>query len=290
MEFLQLGINGIVAASLYALVVVGFAAIYRTSGFLHFAHAASFAAAPYAAFALRAAGVPLTLSMIIGVIASAALGACTDLLVFRPLRRERASGLVAFLASLGLFIFIQNVISLLFGDDVKSIRPWNSSALVVTTGIRVTTLQVAIVLVAVATFLLLFVALHRTRIGLLVRATANDASLADSTGINSNRVALTVFAIASGLAGLAGVLSALDTDMTPSMGVNILFLGIAAFILGGARNILGGFAGAIVVALLRQGSAWFFGAKWQEAVVFMLILAVLLLRPSGLSPETTVRS
>jgi branched-chain amino acid transport system permease protein len=290
MEFLQLAINGLVAASLYALVAVGFAAIYRTSGFLHFGHAASFAIAPYMTLAMRATGIPLTLSMLAGVVASAALGALTEVFVFRPLRRRHAPPLVPFLASLGLFIFLQNVISLLFGDDVKSIRPWTSSPLVVAAGARVTTLQVAIVFVAVATFGFLFVALRRTRMGLLVRATADDASLANATGIRADRVALAVFTMASGLGGLAGVLSALDTDMTPSMGVNILFLAIAAFILGGARNILGGFAGALVVALLRQGSAWFFGAKWQEAVVFMLILAVFVCRPTGLSPERAART
>lgn len=285
MEFLQLGINGLVSASLYALVAVGFAAIYRTSGFLHFAHAASYAIAPYVAYSLISIGCPFPSSLFIGILFSASLGVASEVSIFQPLRRQKASSLVSFLASLGLFIILQNLLSLVWGDDVKTIRPWTSTPLIAIGDARITSLQIAMITIAAASLICLALFLRRTRAGLLVRAVADDGSLARSTGINTDRVLLLVFALASGLGGLAGTLAALDTDMTPSMGVNMLFLGIAAFILGGARNIMGGIAGALAVAMLRQAGAWYFGAKWQEAIVFALILGAFLCKPTGLLPE-----
>lgn len=120
---IQVLLNGLIAAAIACLSGLGFALIYRTAGFFHFSYGAVIAAAAYFAFLFRAwLDFPLALSILLAIAASILLGSVLEFGVYRPLRHRDAPPLIAMLASLGVYIVLQNLVSLVFGDETKSIR------------------------------------------------------------------------------------------------------------------------------------------------------------------------
>lgn len=278
----QIIVNAVVTASSVMLVGSGFLLIYRTTRFFHFAHGLVFASSAYFVFLLTSwFTFPIVTAAFLAVVFAAAIGCLMDILVYRPLRHRRASPLVLLLASLGLYVLLQNGISMVFGDDTKSIRSGVVTEGIAVWGARVTPIQITTICVSAALVALLLVLLRRTRMGRAMRAVANDPELALVSGINSDRVILWAFGVGSALAGVAGILAALDVDMTPTMGMNALLLGVVAVIVGGIDSIPGLVMGALLVVLAQQVGAWYVGSQWQDAIVFVILLAFLLVRPQG---------
>ena len=117
--------------------------------------------------------------------------------------------------------------------------------------------------------------------GKAMRAVANDPELANISGIDSNRVILLTFAIGSALAGIAGILVALDVDMTPTMGMNALMMGVVAVIIGGVGSIPGVALGALLRGTAQHLGVWEISSKWQDAIAFIILFIFLLLKPEG---------
>jgi branched-subunit amino acid ABC-type transport system permease component len=123
--------------------------------------------------------------------------------------------------------------------------------------------------------------LRGTKIGKAIRAVADDCSLAEVRGINASHVKLLVLVAGSGLAGLAGVLLAFDTDIVPAMGFGALLMGMVAVIVGGTGRVSGIVPGAVLVAFLQHLSGWFISSKWRDAIVFVVLILFLLWRQQG---------
>jgi len=280
--FNQLLINSLIAASVYTLVAVSFSLIYSTTRFFHFAHAVIFTAGAYFTYLYHILlGLPLILAVILSVAASAVLGSLIELYIYRPLRKTKATSMVLLLASLGINIVLQNVISMMFGDDTKSIRTGDVVEGLNILGGRITPIQILIICTGILLVVLVAVFLKRTKTGRAMRAVANDPELADISGVESSGVILRTFAFGSALAGVAGILVALDVDMTPTMGMNALMMGVVAVIVGGAGSITGVALGALLLALAQNFGVWKISSQWQDTIAFVILLIFLLLRPQG---------
>lgn len=278
----QLLANAIISASLIFIVACGFALIYRVTRCFHFAHAIVFTAGAYVAFLFhRLIGLPLSISVVITVVLTAILGATIEVGLYRALRRKGALFLPILLASLGLYVASQNAVSLCFGDDVKTIRSAAAQEGMSVLGARITPTQIATVLAAAITLVGLTTILRWSGVGKAMRATASDGELARSSGIDTDRLGVWAFAIGSALAGIAGVLAALDTDMTPSMGMDVFMLCIVAVIVGGLHSIPGIALGALLLGMALHFGAWKIGSQWQDAIAFFILIAFLLVRPEG---------
>lgn len=275
-------INSIVAASTITLIAISFAVIFRIVHFFHFAHGIVFTAGAYFVFLFcRLGGMPLWGAVLIGILLAGLLGCLMELVIYRPLRRNGSNQLVLLLSSLGIYIVLQNVISMVFGDETRRIRSG-----VVKEGLnifeaRITPIQIMTICVSAALVILLSIFLRKTKIGTSMRAVANDPMLASVSGINSNAVILRAFAIGSALAGLAGILVSLDIDMSPTMGMNALMMGIVAVIIGGVKSIPGIALGAMLLATAQHLGAWYIGSQWQDAIAFLILMVFLVVRPEG---------
>jgi branched-chain amino acid transport system permease protein len=148
-------------------------------------------------------------------------------------------------------------------------------------GAKVTLVQVARVITAALLTALVGVYLGTTRLGLAIRAVASDRSLATISGVPQNLVIMTAMGIGSFLAATAGVLVALSSDMTPTMGMNPLVLAVVAVIVSGTGRVSGLIGASLLLAATQQIVVWQFGAQWQDPVAFVLLLMVLLIRPQG---------
>lgn len=279
----QILVNIIISSAHISLIAIGFGVIYRIARFFHFAHAAVYTVSAYMAYVVEnLLGGNVLLGIVVGIAAGAALGGLMELSIFAPLRRTGASPVVLLVASLGILIILQNAISLVFGDQVRSVG-WpaeaNSSRGVI--GARITTFQFTLLGAALAATLLLALLLKITRQGMTLRAVANDQALAQSIGIDVNRATLLAFVIGSTLAGMAGVLWAHNTALSPMMGFGALLMGVVAAVVGGVGSLPGALIGAILVSSAQQLAMWQFPSEWQDAIVFLILILFLLMRPQG---------
>jgi branched-chain amino acid transport system permease protein len=278
----QVLIYSILAASEITIVAIGFAIVFRTTRFFHFAHGVVFTAGAYFTFLFKTwLGFPLSISILLAIPLSTLLGCMMELSVYRPLRRKGASPLILLLASLGMYIVLQNVISMVFGDDTKTIRSGPVKEGLNVFGARITPIQILIICVSVVLVIAVALLLKKTKMGKAMRAVANDPQLASVSGIDSDRVILWTFAVGSALAGVAGILVALDVDMTPTMGMNALMMGVVAVIVGGVGSIPGVALGALLLGMAQHLGVWYISSKWQDAIAFIILAIFLLFRPQG---------
>lgn len=274
--------NGLNAGATCALVALGFGLIFHVCGFFHFAHGGVYALGAYAAYALiRLLGWPIWCAVPSAILIAALAGATIDLFVYRPLQRIRATPLAILIASLGLLLVIQNGLSFAFGDDTKSFRVGDVSEGYSFLGARITTIQVVTILTVIVVFGSLNFLFSFSGFGKRLRAVANDPELATVFGVNTKSVVTITFMLGSVVAGLAAILAAFDTDLTPVMGFKALLGAVVAVIVGGRGSIPGILLGGLLVGMAQHLVVWKLPAQWQDTSVFIILVAFLLFRPQG---------
>ena len=274
--------NALISAAGFFLIGISFSLIYIVSRFFHFAHGVVFTIGAYLTFLFSSFwNLPISLSIILSIAICAIIGCLMEIGVYSPLKRKNSSALILLIASLGLYIVLQNLISMIFGDDIKTIRSGDVQEGLRIFDARITPIQILIILVSLFLVVALSLLLKKTILGRAMRAVANDPELAKISGIDSDRVILWAFAIGSGLAGLAGILVALDVDMTPTMGMHYLMMGIVAVIIGGVGSIPGVALGALLLGFAQHFGVWKISSQRQDAIAFIILLIFLLFRPQG---------
>jgi len=280
MTILQSIAYALVTASTCALVAIGLSLILKTARFFNFAHGATFTVGAYLMFLaqtqLRLGSV---LAILTAVAGGALLGVFTELGIFRRVRRRNASSLVLLLSSLGSYVVIQNIVSMIWGDQVRKPQPSVFHADQTFIGIHLTGFQILTVVGAVLVSATVTLMLFRTLFGKAIRAVASDLDLSRATGINHDSLILKLFCFSSALAAFAGALTGLDLSLTPTMGMGPLVTGMAAVIIGGKRPGTGVVCASLALGFSQTFSVWLFGSRWQESAAFFILLAVLLLRP-----------
>ncbi|HQP99960.1 MAG TPA: branched-chain amino acid ABC transporter permease [bacterium] len=274
--------NMLYSACTICLVGISFSFIFSAAKFFHFAHAGLIASGAYAYLVFSQwCSLPVYVSVPLALAASAGLGLSLDLAIYRPMRNCGASPLILLLASLGLYILLQNGISMVFGDDTKVISNSDVTPAFLIFGARVTGVQLTVMAVAIAVLFIKVFFLDRTKNGLALRAVADSPELARLSGINFDKTMGIAFCLGSFLASTIGLLQAFDVGMTPTMGLPTLLLGVVAVVIGGDGKILGVAVASLFLAFVQHVAGWQFGAQWQETTAFLLLLAFLLCRPQG---------
>lgn len=280
---LQVLVNGLVVGSQYALIGLGFALIYGVVRFFHFSHGAVYTVGAYAFYV--SAGLlelPIVLAALAGLSIAAIAGVLIDRACYRPLRRGGTDAKGLLLASLGLYVLIQNSISLGFGDETKTVRGQKIAEGLDFLGAKITPIQIGVLGTCIALLALTAWILYRTQIGKEIRAVASNPALARVVGIDANRVYSITFAWGSVLAGVAAILVSFDTDIYPTMGFQALLMSVVAVVIGGAGSLLGAVIGGLLVGITQHFGAWAFGTQWQDIFVFLIFIAFLIFRPYGL--------
>ena len=279
----QLTLNGIIAGTLYALVALGFTVIYRTVKFFHFAHGVVYAVGAYLAYSfVISLGINPIISFFLATILAGAIGVGIDRLVYKPLRKRKAPNLVFLIASFGIFIFIQNLLQLIYGAQILTIRTGPVKEGHHFLGAVITNTQILILVVSIALCLGLWLFVKRTKLGKAMRAVADDRIAASVVGINPERIILAAFAIGSALAGAAGILISLETNIEPTMGMNAILKGIIASIIGGIGSIPGAMFGGLFLGIAENLGIWKISAGWKDCIAFVILIVFLLFRPGGI--------
>ena len=279
----QLLLNGLISGSIYALVALGFSVIYRTVKFFHFAHGVVYAAGAYIAYSLIISlGLNPIVSFCLAVALAGVVGVLIDQLVYRPLRKRKAPNLVFLIASFGVFFFIQNLLQLIYGAQILTLRTGLVKEGHHILGAVITDTQILILAMSVAICIGLWLFVKRTKLGKAMRAVADDPLAASVVGINPERIILAAFAIGSALAGAAGILISLETNIEPTMGMNAILKGIIASIIGGIGSIPGAMFGGLFLGIAENLGIWKISAGWKDCIAFVILIVFLLVRPGGI--------
>jgi branched-chain amino acid transport system permease protein len=280
---LQILVSGVGLGLIYGLVGIGFCTIYNASGIVNFGQGAFVMLGGMLAHALLArAGLPLFPAALLAILIVTTLGVAMERLVVRPLWTRNATMFVMILATLAAQIVIERATLLMLGDQPRMLPAFSDSP-----PFRFGTVAVSRQLLWIAGVSLALVALSalffaRTRIGKAMRACAINREAAALQGIPVSRMVSYSFALSAALGAIAGILITPTQYTAFNIGVPFAISGFIAAIIGGFGNALGAFAGGIMLGVAQALAIVFFGAGMKTAVALFILLAFLLVRPSGI--------
>jgi len=281
-QFLQFTFNGIASGSLIALIGVGFSVIYRATRIFHIAHGAIYTFTSFILYSLLISlKIPVLVAVPLALLSGMVMGFLIERYIYNPLFRKDASGGIYLLSSLGVYIFLVNLIALIYGNEVKVLSP-GIEPTVKLLGVVITRIQFLQILIAVLLFVLLFMFLRRSFLGKLIRAYADDPVLLETRGVNPFKIRSFVFIVGSFFAGVSSILTSLDVGIDPHVGMNAFLQGAVACIIGGVDRIEGAVLGGYLLGLLQSYVIWRTSSRWADAVTFALLILFLLLKPEGL--------
>ncbi len=282
----QLISNIFLSFSAYLLIAYSFLLIYSTTRFFNIAHAAIITLGPYFVY-LFFLQVQLSffLSIPLAIVSSIIIGLSTEYFVFKRIRKQNNHSFYLLIASLGLYIILQNTISLVWGDVTLSIRVREVRVGYRIFGAYLTTIQILTIAISLLGLFSSILFVQFSKLGKSIRAVSSNPGLAGVFGINSNMIIFWTFLIGSGLASTAGILIALDTDMVPTFGFNLLVYGIVTMIIGGVGSYWGLAGGALLLATAQHLGAYYIDSKWMDAIAYAILISFLIYKPLGFSGQ-----
>lgn len=300
---LQQLINGVTVGSVYALVALGYTMVYGIIGLINFAHGDVVMVGAMLATTLVVtlvggawAGMPpailLAAALAVAIPFCMGMGWLAERYAYRPLRR--APRLTALITAIGVSIIIQNVAMMVWGRNYLSFPRIIEPTIHEFLGARVSTLQLVIVFGSVMIMAGLMTVVHRTRLGTAMRATAQNQEVAGLMGVNINTVISAAFLIGSALAAVAGVMVVAYYGVAQyTMGFMLGLKAFTAAVLGGIGNLVGAMLGGLLLGIIESLGAGYigdltggvFGSNYQDVFSFIVLILVLVFRPSGLMGE-----
>jgi len=284
-------INAVSLGSLYALVAVGLSMVFGILRMTNFAHGDMMMVGAFATMLLMLAGLPFGWAVVAGIVVGALAGVLVERIAYRPVRG--APDVTLLLTSLAVTYILENLGILLFSSSPQNfpLPDWlNGSYEFLDGTITFTQINVLTVMLTGISLALLGWFVTRTDLGLGMRAAAEDLGAAHLVGLNVNGLIVSAFAIASGFAGLAGVLWAAQSGVVQyNMGFTPLLKAFVAAIIGGFGSIAGALIGGYLLGVLEVAIVAFLPdevSPYRDAIVFALLIAFLLFRPSGILRRT----
>ncbi len=280
-QFLQHLVNAVVLGGTYALLGIGLTLIFGIMRVVNFTHGELYAFGAYTVYLVAAAlGLNFFLGLVVAVLAGMLLGAMIEIALLRPMRGADVDTVM--LVMIGAWIVMQNTELLVWGGVAKSIvTPFPDAPLVIGP-VSISWLRVFVLAAALLLILGAYALIHRTKLGKAMRATFQDPDAAALMGVHIKGIHTATFAIGSGLAAAAGALLGPVFLVTPTMGDLASLKAFAIVILGGLGNITGATIGAFILALVEELGAGYVSSGYRDAMGFLIIIVVLLFRPTGL--------
>ncbi len=281
--FFQYLVSGLATGSIYALVALGLALIYRSTRILNFAHGDITTAGTFMAFTLLSLKMPFALAFVIAIVFGSVLAMAFYFCVLVPAQRREATQLGQIILTLGLGLILQGLVSY-FGGTVPQAFPFPLSDIKIyhLGEVVVSQLSLGTFIISLLACLLFYLLVQKTRIGLAMRATSENLPAAQTMGIPTRKV----LAFSWGLAALLGVIAGLF--LAPALLLDPFFMlepflkGFAAAILGGLNSLPGAIVGGLILGVAESLAGGFISIAFKNTLAFVIIILVLLFRPEGL--------
>ncbi|MEK9915839.1 MAG: branched-chain amino acid ABC transporter permease [Betaproteobacteria bacterium] len=300
--FAQQVINGLVLGSVYALVALGYTMVYGILGLINFAHGEVVmigAMVALAAVSMLMTAAPemspllmIAVAAILSIITCMVLAFSMERLAYRPLRN--APRLAPLITAIGISILLQNIAMIIWGRKYKTVPELFEFDTHIIFGANITDLQVIIIGVSAILMTLLLLVVNFTKLGRAMRATSESQKVAGLMGININKIISATFMIGAGLGAIAGILVAGNYSVAHySMGFMLGLKAFTAAVLGGIGNLGGAVLGGLLLGLIEsigagyigQLTGGFLGSHYQDVFAFVVLIVVLVFRPTGIMGE-----
>ena len=286
--FIQQMINGLTLGCVYAIVALGYTMVYGIIQLINFAHGEVVMIGAMVAFTvittLAGAGMAPLAVVLIGLAcaipACMAVGYTVERLAYRPLRR--APRLAPLITAIGVSIILQHLAMLVWTRNVIAFPQIITTRIYTLGGAVITNVQIVIIALCVAIMAGLALLVYRTRLGTAVRAVTDNSDLAESSGIDVQRVILAVWIACGALAAAAGVLLGMTQTVEYDMGFKVLLVIFAAMILGGLGSAFGAMVGGALLGLVLELSTFWIPTDFKNAIALGMLIVVLLFRPQGI--------
>ncbi|RKT56706.1 branched-chain amino acid ABC transporter permease [Saccharothrix australiensis] len=307
-QFLPSTVGGLVIGSIYALIALGYTMVYGVLRLINFAHSEIFMIGTFASLVTLLAIAPtgpisgialvgvLVLLLVVSAAASGASAVVLEAVAYRPLRKRGATRLAALISAIGASLFLQELFGL-FVIDWLIDKPGRNQAsaprfvardtLFEIGNAQVRLDQVIVIIAAVVVMVALDRVVNKTRIGRGIRATAQDPEAAVLMGVSIDNIVRVTFLLGGAMAGVAGALYIMEVENTRYL-IGFV-LGIKAFtaaVLGGIGNLRGALMGGVVLGLIENWGAIFLGSQWKDVIAFIVLVVVLMFRPTGILGES----
>ena len=298
--FIQQLINGLTLGSVYAVVALGYTMVYGIIQLINFAHGELVMIGAMVAFTLIGVLVPKGLNPVVIVLLATAcaipvcmlIGYAMERLAYRPLRRSPR--LAPLITAIGVSIILQHLALLVWTRNNLAFPQVIKTQSYAIGGATITNVQIAIMLMSLVMMAGLALLVYRTRLGTAMRATAQNAQVAGLMGIDINRMIAATFVIGAALAAVAGVMVGSYYGIAHyQMGALLGLKAFSAAVLGGIGNLPGAMLGGLLLGVVEALGAGYigdltnnvFGSNYQDVFAFLVLIAVLVFRPSGLLGE-----
>ncbi|MEC3958782.1 branched-chain amino acid ABC transporter permease [Nocardia sp. CDC153] len=318
-QFWRLTVEGLTYGSIYALVAVGYTLVYGVLRLINFAHSEVFMLGMFGqlvglmVFGFAASGdvysqgvgltvIYLAAAMVFGMLVSGAAAVGLERVAYRPLRKRGAKPLIFLITAIGMSFVLQEFVHYLLpklsGNKLGGLNAQQPIVLVKPSeqfqifGASVTNIALVIILAAIALALTTELLINRTKFGRSIRAVAQDPDTATLMGVSRERVIMLTFLIGGVLAGAAALLYTLKIPNGIIYNGGFI-LGIKAFsaaVLGGIGNLRGALLGGLLLGLAEDYGQILFGTQWRDVVAFVVLVAVLMIRPTGILGESLGRA
>lgn len=279
----QFIVNGFITGILYSLLAIGFALVYNTTKLFHIVAAAIYVFAAYMFYLFAVPlGLPILVAALIAILLTMGLSLLTDVSVYRPLKKRKASNNVAMIASIGMMTVIVNLLAMFFGNETKVIDNTIHGSFSVG-NIIITTPQMWQLVVGSIVIAIFMVFIGLTQWGIRFRALSADSVLYETLGYDTSRTRTLVFLMSGAFIAIASCLMVYDIGLDPHMGMNVLINAMVAMIIGGVGRFSTCVLGGITLGILQALTVYQFSSNWQNAVTFVLLLILLFIRPQGIA-------
>jgi urea transport system permease protein len=284
---LDLSLDGLSLASIYFLAAIGLAITFGVMGVINMAHGEFIMIGAYTGYVVQTLVPDYTLSIAIAIPLAFAVtfggGVAMERLVIRWLYHRPLETL---LATFGISIALQQIVRQIFGTQARPLTPpdWLAGSVAINDVVSISSIRIAIFLLGVVFFFLLWLTLNRTRLGLEVRAVTQNPKMAASMGINPDRINMLTFGLGSGIAGIAGVAIGLFAQVVPDLGSNYIVQSFMTVVVGGVGNIFGTLIGAGMIGGLQKFIEWLNPTNTLAAQTYMILFVILFIqfRPRGI--------
>ena len=305
--FLTELVTGLTRGSVYALIALGYSMVYGILKLLNFAHGDIYMVGAFIGYGLESLfggplgklSIPLALLIILMFVAAMLGGGLTGVAIerFAYRRLRNAPRIAPLITALGVSFFLENAALLLFGGQFRSYDTFSlaggalwAHGIHLPAGVYVALPQIIVIVGSLILMLGLTLLVTRTQLGKAMRATSFDREAASMMGIDVDRVIVWTFFIGSALAGAAGVMVGLVFQQVwPFMGFQAGLKAFTAAVVGGIGNIPGAVLGGLVIGLAEAFATGYVSSRFQDAIVFAILIAVMLVRPSGLLGRAAVQ-
>lgn len=285
-QFLQHTANGMVLGSTYALLGIGLTLIFGIMKVVNFAHGEFYALGAYVTYGFVALmGLNFFGTLALAAIVGFLFGALVEFALLRRRKLEAMDEIM--LVMIALMLIMQNAELWLWGGVAKAVpSPFGTESLQ-WAGVSMSPIRIFVLCTAIVLLVVFYLMIEKSRIGLAMRATFQDKDAAKIVGVNVSRIYMFTFALGSCMAAVAGALLAPVFVVSPTMGDLVNLKAFAIVILGGLGSISGAAIGGFVLAFVEEFGAGYISTAYRDAFGFLIILAILVLRPQGLFTTKT---